>query len=233
MTLFTLAYIVVVRFQSSKAVAVDRSIYFPVVLYHKNEGPPRRTSLRGGVWWAIRGWLGRSYEPGAARRCAPSVQGLVPRTQGSKRLLLAAEDAAAAAPAAAVEPVPELDPAVVVPVEARDVLGVAGAPPVREDERDLAAKRDGNLVLVFQDVLPIVLAQVRGHLLGARDHHLALDLRLGSLQETEQVVGTTSDGHGGGDAAIQQLLGELAHGRRVVGADEGVEQIIAQLLLQV
>ena len=225
MTLFTLAYIVVVRFQSSKAVAVDRSIYFPVVLYHKNEGPPRRTSLRGGVWWAIRGWLGRSYEPGAARRCAPSVQGLVPRTQGSKRLLLAAEDAAVAAPAVAVEPAPVLDPAVAVPVEARDELGAAGVPPVREDEVHLAAERLRDVRLVLQDVLAVLFAEVGRHLLRPGDHRVADHLLLVSLEEAEEVVGAAADGHRGRDGVLD-LPG-------VARVDQCPEPLDAELFLQV
>ena len=126
-----------------------------------------------------------------------------------------------------------LDPTVAVPVDEGNALGVDGAPPVREDEDDFATQSNWDVALVLQKVLAVVLAEVRRHLLGARHHRIAAHVLLALLEEAEQVVGPATDGDDGGEGVLGQLLGELADGPRVIGTDQHIEQVVAELFLQV
>ena len=105
-------------------------------------------------------------------------------------------------------------------------------PPGREDESRLTPQRRGDLVLVGEEILALVLAEVGGHFLGPGDHGVALDVVLALPEEAEDVVGATDDGHGG-RKDTGELRRELPNRRRIVGADQHVEQIVSELLLQV
>lgn len=93
------------------------------------------------------------------------------RVRGNRLLRrdgLATEHPVAAVPVAA-EPDPVLDPAAAVPVDEGNVLGVIGVPPVREDEDDFAPQRDGDLTMVREEMLALLHAEMRLHLLGPID----------------------------------------------------------------
>lgn len=159
----------------------------------------------------------------------------IPRILGLRGL--AAENLVDAVEAI-VEPVPVRDPADAAPVGTVDaadqvllVLLVVRVPVVGEDEDDLAAEDGRDLVLVLEQVLAVVLAEVGVHLLRPLDHHVALDGLL-APEEREDLVGAAADGDLGGDdveLSITELLG-LPGVRRV---DQGLPASRAELLFEV
>jgi len=131
------------------------------------------------------------------------------------------------------EPSPVLDPAVDAPVDAEDVLGVVGVTPIREDEDHLPPQAHGDLVLVLQDVLALVLPEVGGHDLGARDHLVADHRRLVSPQEAENVVGATLNRHLRRERALDEGVAELLDLPGVGRVDQSREPLVTELLQQV
>lgn len=203
---------------------MDCLVYFPSIGYHKNEEP--RTSF-------ARKQLTCGVFCGEAQ--APRVQETENQFRESKvdKRLLATEHPTAVAPADD-EPVPVPHPAVAVPVDTVDAVGVAGETPVRENEHHLVAQGDWDVLLVVQQVLPVILAEVGVHLLGSLDHGMADHRLLVSTQETKYVVGAVARGEAGRhDVFDEQLLRELADSIRVVGADQSAEELVADLPLQV
>ena len=153
------------------------------------------------------------------------------RVTQDPRTLLATEHPEAAAPVVA-EPAPVLAPAVVVPADARHEPAVDREPPVREDEDDLAAESGRDLVLVGEEELAVLLAEVGAEPLGAGDHHAADHRGLALPEEGEDLVGAAADGHLGGEGGLDERLGELPHRLGVVRGDECREQFVADLALQ-
>ncbi|MAF14073.1 MAG: hypothetical protein CMI53_04260 [Parcubacteria group bacterium] len=118
--------------------------------------------------------------------------------------LLATEHPIAAAPGEA-EPVPVLNPAVAVPTDESNALGIVGMTPVWEDENDLAPKSFRDFLLVIQEILAVVLAQIGLHFLGALDHHGTGYRFLVSSQEAENLIGAVANGHGGAHPSLDTL----------------------------
>ena len=104
--------------------------------------------------------------------------------------------------------------------------------PVREDEHDLAAKSGRNVLLVVEQVLAVVLAQIRIHLLGPLDHGAAGHVVLALPQEAENLVSAASDHDLGRQGALEEALGELANRLRVVGAYQRLKELVPELPLQ-
>lgn len=143
-----------------------------------------------------------------------------------KRRLLAAKHPNAVVPAAA-EPVPVPDPAAAVPADVVNVLGVTEMAPVREDERDLAAKSGRDVLLVVEQVLAVVFAQVRVHLHCPLDHGVAAHEILAFPQEGKDLVSAAADHDLGRHyKAVAELLDLSGVGR----IDQGTETILAELL---
>lgn len=132
------------------------------------------------------------------------------------------------------DPVPALDPAAVAPVDVIDDLGVVGVTPTGEDEDDLATEGDGDVLLVVEQILPVLLAEVRRHLLGTLDHGGTDHRPLALPQEAENVVGTVTDGQlRGEDGGLDEDVAELLDLPGVTRVDQGREALGTELLLEV
>lgn len=97
-----------------------------------------------------------------------------------------------------------LNPAAAHPVDGADALEIVG-----EDEGDLAAKRDGDVVQVLEDVRELHVPLVCIHLLGTGDHDIVLDRLLTFLMQGEDVVDHAADGHLAGEFGLEEPLNEL------------------------
>jgi len=167
------------------------------------------------------------------------------KCQGHKRLLvrhnfsgdgLATEYPNAATPVAVAEPAPAPDPAlgVLVPVDVVDALGVVRMTPVREDEVHLAPQNRGNLVLVIQEILPVVSPEVGVHLAGSLNHGVADYRRLLFPKETEDVVSAAADSHLGRDGVFfEELVTELLKLVHVSRVDQSLKPLIAELFREI
>ncbi|OGH93040.1 MAG: hypothetical protein A2563_04655 [Candidatus Magasanikbacteria bacterium RIFOXYD1_FULL_40_23] len=125
---------------------------------------------------------------------------------------------------------PALDPTPAAPVNVVDVLGAAGVPIVREDEDNLAAERSGDLVLILQNVLSLLLALMGVHLLGAADHHVALHELLVSLEEAEDIVGATAEGHLDRESSLDALGQEFLEQGPIDRVGEREELVVVQVV---
>ncbi len=148
-------------------------------------------------------------------------------------VLLAAENPSTVATPLLAEPDPGLNPLAVVPVDVGDVVGTVRAAPVREDQGDVATERGRDLVLVLQDVLPIVLTGMSRQLLGPLDHGVANDRLLVPPEVAEEVIDPTTDLHHRRGRILDELLNERPNRVGVVGADQDSEQPVSELPLQV
>lgn len=144
---------------------------------------------------------------------------------------LAAQNSIVVEPAT-VEPEPAGDPEVGAPVEAEDVPGLALARSIGEDERDLAAERDGDIVLVLDEVIKLLLAIVGAHLLRTSDYQVTLDRLLVSLEEAENIKWYAAEGHPGRESRSEELLAEFPYPLGVFRIDQRVEQIFTKLASQ-
>lgn len=122
-----------------------------------------------------------------------------------------------------------------VPKDVADILGVAGATPVGEDEHDLAPQTHGDILLVVQQVLAVVLPEVGVHVLGARDHLVVEHRRLVFPQEAEDIVGAAIDRHLRRERGCipHEGIAELLDLPGVGRVDQSCEALVAELIQEV
>ena len=154
-------------------------------------------------------------------------------SEAPRALRLAAEDPNVTEPVGVAETAPALDPTDAVAEDVGNELGRVGVPPVREHERHFAAEYGRDLVLVLQETLAVLLAEVGVHLLDARHHCVAVHGLLVPLEEAEDVVGATADGDDGGKGGLEEFIAEILGLARVVRVEQSLPPLFAELFLQV
>jgi len=152
----------------------------------------------------------------------------VPRTQGDK-ILLATKKTIVAIPIAVVEPAPVLNPAADVPVNVTGVLGIAGTTPVGEDEYHFPSQSNGDVLLMFKQILPVVFAEISVHLFGSVDHNVADYRFLTSLEEMENVINVVVDGHFGRHDVFDKTVTEILDLASVVRTDQSLKHLLTKL----